>query len=189
MRLFVAIEVPGAWRAAAREATEALVRASKIRLRVVDPTLMHLTLRFLGEVPEASVEPLTRALNETVSAVDVELELGRAGTFGPAARTQVVWLSVGGDLDGLQALADRVEAAVRAAGLRSEERPLRPHLTLARLGRQLGPDDRRAVAEAARNLDPPPALAFRARELVLMRSHLGAAQPRYEVLARVPGNR
>jgi 2'-5' RNA ligase len=189
VRLFIAIEVPDAWRVAAREATEALVRTSKVRLRVVDPSLMHLTLRFLGEVSEARVEPLTSALHEAVAAVDVELELGRAGTFGPPARTQVVWLGVGGDLDGLQALADRVEAAVRAAGLPSEERPLRPHLTLARLGRQVGPDDRRAVAEAARNLDPPPRLAFRARELVLMRSHLGAAQPRYEVLARVPGSR
>ncbi len=139
MRLFIAIEVPDDWRTAARATTEALVHASGVRLRVVDPALMHLTLRFLGEVAEARVEPLLAALTDAVTTVDVALELAPAGTFGPAARTQVVWLGVGGDLDGLQALAGRVEAAVRAAGLPPEERPLRPHLT------------RRAARAAARS--------------------------------------
>lgn len=189
MRLFVALEVPEGRREAARETTEALQRTSAVRLRAVDPALMHLTLRFLGEVTEEHVEPLIAALTEAVPAVDVALELARAGTFGPAARTQVVWLGVGGDLDGLQVLAGRIEDAVRAAGLPPEERPLRPHLTLARLGRQARPEERRTVAEAVRGLQAPPPLPFRAREAVLVRSYLGGAQPRYEVLAQFPVER
>ena len=73
---------------------------------------------------------------------------------------------------------------MRAAGLPPEDRRLRPHLTLARLGRQLGPEERRAVAEAVRDLDAPEALRFRVREVVLVRSYLGNPGPRYEVLAR-----
>jgi 2'-5' RNA ligase len=189
MRLFVALEVPDGWREAARATTESVARASGVRLRAVDPALMHLTLRFLGDVPDAAVPQLVEALAGTVPPVDVALELAPAGTFGPPARTQVVWLGVGGELDALQALAARVETAVRAAGLPPEDRPLRAHLTLARLGRQLDAAERRAVAEAVHHLEAPPPLTFRAREAVLVRSYLGNPQPRYEVIARFPDSK
>jgi 2'-5' RNA ligase len=186
VRLFVALEVPDAWRDIARQTTAAVAQASGVRLRAVDPALMHLTLRFLGEVPDERVPALMAGLEAAVPSMDIALELTTAGTFGPAARTSVVWLGIGGDLDGLQAVAARIELAVHEAGLPPEDRPLRVHLTLARLARQLGSEERRAVAEAVRRLDPPPALPFRAREAVLVRSYLGGPQPRYEVLARSP---
>lgn len=184
MRLFIAIDVPDSWRDAAAQATEALVRASGVRLRAVHPSLMHLTLRFLGEVPDDRVAPLIEALRAAAGPFDLELALGPAGTFGPPQRTQLAWLDVSGDLEALQALATRIEAAVRTAGLPPEDRPLRVHLTLARLGRDLGTEERRAVAEAARRLDAPPALPFHAREVLLVRSTLGNPRPVYEVLAR-----
>lgn len=184
MRLFIAIDVPDAWRDAAREATEALAHASGVRLRAVHPSLMHLTLRFLGEVSEDRVAPLIEALRDAVTPFDVELALGPAGAFGRPQRTQVVWLGVTGDFEGLQHLTARIETAVRAAGLPPDDRPLRVHLTLARLGLDLTPADRRAVAEAARTLAPLPPLPFHAREVELVRSTLGNPRPRYEVLAR-----
>ncbi|MGE0135928.1 MAG: RNA 2',3'-cyclic phosphodiesterase [Dehalococcoidia bacterium] len=184
MRLFVAIGVPDSWRAAAAAATAAIERDSGVRLRAVHPSLMHLTLRFLGEVPDDRVAPLTEALRDAVPPVEIELALGPAGTFGPPQRAQVVWLGVTGDLEALQALADRIETASRAAGLPSEDRPLRPHLTLARLGRSLTPEDRRAVAEAARRLEAPPPLPFHAHEVQLVQSTLANPRPVYEVLAR-----
>ena len=184
MRLFVALDVPEPWREAAAHATEVIARTSGVRLRAVHPSLMHLTLRFLGEVPEDRVAPLIEALREAVTRFDLELALGPAGTFGPPQRTQVVWLGVTGDLEALQSLANRIEGAVRAAGLPSEDRPLRVHLTLARLGRDLTPADRRAVAEAARHLAPPPPLPVRAHEVELVRSTLGNPRPVYEVLGR-----
>ncbi|MEZ4553630.1 MAG: RNA 2',3'-cyclic phosphodiesterase [Dehalococcoidia bacterium] len=184
MRLFVALDVPDTWRGAAARATEDLARASGVRLRSVHPSLMHLTLRFLGEVPDDRVDALTDALLEAVTPFDIELALGPAGTFGPPQRTQVVWLGVTGDLEALQALVDRIETAVRAAGLPPEDRPLRVHLTLARLGRTLTPAERRAVAEAARRLAPPPPLPFHAHEVQLVRSTLANPRPTYEVLAR-----
>lgn len=184
MRLFVAIEAPDSWREAALVATEAIARTSGVPLRAVDPALMHLTLRFLGEVAEEQLAPVVTALEEAAPPIDVGLELGGAGTFGTPERTHTVWLGVAGDLDGLHAVASRVEGAVRAAGLPPENRPLRAHLTLARLGRQLGAAERRAVASAVRDLDVPRAARFRAREVVLVRSYLGGAQPRYEAVGR-----
>ena len=184
MRLFLALELTEPWRRAAEAATAALAAEHAQSLRVVRPELLHLTARFLGEVDEASVEQLQAALAEQVPPIEVALALGAAGTFGPAARTSVVWLGVGGDLEGLRALAARVEAALLDAGLPGERRELRPHLTLARVRRQAGAGERRAIAASARALAAPEAAPFVARELLLVRSQLGADGPRYEPLAR-----
>jgi 2'-5' RNA ligase len=172
MRLFIALEVPEAWR---READ---------RLGLVDPALMHLTLRFLGEVDEDLVPALQDALERETPPLDLALSLAPAGTFGPPHRTSIAWLGVSGDLEALQALAANVERAVVECGLPGEERPLRPHLTLARLHQAATPDQRRAVAEAVGALEPPAPAPYRPTEVVLVHSHLGGSQPRYEVLSR-----
>lgn len=164
MRLSIAIEVPTAWRETAAVATATIERACGVPLRRVDPGRMHLTLRFLSEVPEAQMGPLRAALAEQVPPVDVLLTLGAAGTFGAQARTPsgrrprqdaVVWLDVGDPRSGLRALATRVEAAVRAAGLPPEERPLLAHLTLARVNGARPPGARRAARGRGRGVQTP----------------------------------
>jgi 2'-5' RNA ligase len=184
MRLFVALEVPDGWRDAARATTDAIMDAAGIELRRVDPARMHLTLRFLGEVADEHVPALRAALANHAPPVDFELSLGAAGTFGPPARTSVVWLGVDGDLQALHALVVRIEAAVGQAGLPPSEEGFTPHLTLARVGRTSSPAERRAIAEAARAVEAPAPSPFRAHEVVLVRSHLGGGPPRYEVIDR-----
>lgn len=187
MRLFLALELPEAWLREAARALDALTAALGDDADVLRPVAldrMHLTVRFLGEVGEDMVPALDAALREHVPPVRVDLELAAAGTFGSAARTSVAWLGLGGDLDGLRALAGRVEVAVEAAGLPSERRELRPHVTLARVRQRASAPQRRAIATAVSALDAPGPHPHRASEVVLVRSHLGSGQPRYEVLGR-----
>ena len=184
MRLFLALEIPDEWRREARCAAPALAAAHDDALRTVGESLMHLTLRFLGEVDEEVLGPLEDALVEEVTPVDVSLELGAGGTFGAPPRTSVVWIGVGGDLEGLHDLAQRIERAVGSVGLPSEEREFHPHLTVARVRRQARRAQRRAIARSVEALPAPAPHPFRARELALVRSQLGRSGPRYEVLAR-----
>ena len=187
MRLFLAIELPEPWRREAARTLDALTAALGGDASVLRPVAldrMHLTVRFLGEVDEELAPALDAAIRESVPPVGVDLELAAAGTFGPAARTSVVWLGLGGDLDALRALAGRVEAGVEAAGLPPERRELRPHVTLARVRQRASASQRRAIAHAVSALDAPPRHAYRAGEVVLVRSHLGAGGPRYEALGR-----
>ena len=183
MRLFVALEIPEEWRDAARITTDVIAQSTAVKLRRVDPALMHITLRFLGEVAEETVPVLIAALRRRIAQVEVTLRLGSPNTFGPLDRTRTLLFTVGGDTNRLRALARLVEMAVRDAGLPPEDRALQPHLTLARLGTAITPEERRAVAETARMLPPLPTHPFRARRIVLVRSSLGGAQPRYEVIA------
>ena len=187
MRLFLALELPDAWLADAGRTLDVLTAALGDDADVLRPVAldrMHLTVRFLGEIDEDVVPALDAALREHVPPVGVDLELAAAGTFGSAARTSVAWLGLGGDLDALRALAGRVEVAVEAAGLPSARRELRPHVTLARVRQRASAPQRRAIAAAVAALDAPGPHPHRASEVVLVRSHLGSGQPRYEVLGR-----
>ncbi len=190
MRLFIALEAPPAWQQAASEAQRALQEAlplpARDLLRMVDPALMHLTLCFLGEIEDAALAPLQASLAEQVRSVDLVLSLGAVGTFGPPQRTSVAWLGIEDDVEGLRALAAKVDEAVRVAGLAGDGRPFAPHLTLARVRRQAERPDRAVIARAAEELAPLSAEMTRARmrEVALVCSHLGASQPRYEVLGR-----
>ncbi|PKN78274.1 MAG: RNA 2',3'-cyclic phosphodiesterase [Chloroflexi bacterium HGW-Chloroflexi-9] len=185
MRLFVAIEAPAEWRRALAEARRALPEPVARSLRFAEPHLAHVTLRFIGEVAdEHAPEVLRNALDRAVTPFAIPLHLGRAGTFGAPARTNVAWLGVEGDLEALCALAGRVSEAVDATlGIEGDGRPLSPHLTLARVRPQATPEERRAVAVAVAALPAPEPYPFIARQAVVVRSHLGPAGPRYEVLS------
>jgi 2'-5' RNA ligase len=182
MRLFVAIAAPPSWRDHAEGIQHALPERRQRTLRFVHPDEMHITLRFIGEVEDADVPALRDALARHLPPVDIELRLGRVGTFGAPARTSVMWLGIEGDLDGLGALHRRTDDAVgEALGLIAEE-PYTPHLTLARVRNRVTAEERRAIADLARGIQVPPE-PFQAREAILVRSHLGNGRPRYETLA------
>lgn len=173
-----------AWRDALAEARRALPPDVVRSLRFVEPRLAHVTLKFIGETGDDAPPRLRETLDAAVPPFAIPLRLGRAGTFGPAARTQVAWLGIEGDLEGLRALAERVDAAVaEALGLPRETRPYSPHLTLARVRNSATSEERRAVAEAVAALPPPSSSAFEATRAVLVHSVLGPDGPRYRVLS------
>ena len=99
--------------------------------RTSPPEQWHITLAFLGEVgnPEVLYDGLRAAAAGTSPFT---LHLSGAGAF---TRARVVWVGVGGDVDGLRGLASEVQLACRDAGIALETRPFRPHLTIGRTGR------------------------------------------------------
>ena len=99
--------------------------------RTSKPEQWHITLAFLGDVssPRTLYDGLRTAAARTPP---FELFLAGGGAFaGPRA----VWAGVGGDLDGLGALASEVQQACRAAGIPLERRKYRPHVTVGKAGR------------------------------------------------------
>ena len=108
----------------------------------------------------------------------IQLALGDAGTFKRSRLARVLWLGLKSGAEDLGALAARVEAECRAAGLPPETRAFQPHLTLARARSRDG----------ARQPDLPamPALApWRAEELILYWSHLKKNGAVHEPIRRI----
>lgn len=106
----------------------------------------HITLAFLGELPVATVRLLQPPLAELAEARSpLELALRGGGHFDG----RVLWTGTDGDLEGLHLLASEVRAVAKACGIPLADRPLRPHLTLARARR----NDPTCVVDAASDLD------------------------------------
>ena len=139
----------------------------------------HLTLAFYGEVDADRAPELAEHLaSSTAGLPAVELSLGGAGRFGQ----QVLWAGVRGtpgDLAALEVLAAAAAGAGRAVGAAVEERPYRPHLTLAR---SRGPADLDPLVASLAGWVGP---VWTADAVHLVRSTPGS-RPVYDVLATAP---
>jgi 2'-5' RNA ligase len=98
----------------------------------------HLTLAFLGEVPERKTEDLEARLERAAhKRAPMTLRLAGGGAFPNAAEARVLYTAVHGDRTELSRLATGARAAANKAGIEVAGRKFTPHLTLARLRRPL----------------------------------------------------
>jgi 2'-5' RNA ligase len=142
------------------------------------PHRWHLTLLFLGAVPEERVPPLIDAAGPAVAGTPVmTLRLAGGGRFGSQRRPQVAWAGLDGDVAPLKELAARLAAVARALRLPVEDRPFRAHLTLGRW-RPRQPADGALTDRLAGYRGP----AWPVTEVRLLESRLGA-NPTYETVA------
>ena len=183
MRLFTAIDISEQWRRRAIDTQAVLAREFEAELRFVAPAQLHVTIRFLGEVAEERVPALVDAI-ERLPPFSFDLELQAAGTFGPPSRPTVVWLGVEiGERDAIELLL-HLDRAISEAGVSPSEQAWRPHLTLARVRRQVVADRRRELAEAVRRLPVSAPESFTITGLSLYRSDLGNRAVHHKLLAR-----
>lgn len=130
MRLFCGIDLPED----VRERLERLLMHLRpaAHLKWVPVYNLHLTLKFIGEWPEAKLPALESALRSVPPRLVIPLEVRGLGWFPNARNPRVFWVSVA-DGDSLKALARDVEAALEPLGIPKETRPFNGHLTLARI--------------------------------------------------------
>ncbi len=184
-RLFVALEPPEPVRrrlaAIAVELRRDAGRAGD-EIRWVAPENVHLTLQFLGAVPEERVPDVEAVLRDAAAgARPLALEVRGAGGFPNARRPRVLWAGLTGDIAPLAALAAEVGRRLAPLGFPPEERPFSPHLTLGRARDRRGAPGLAGALAGAAQADGTP---WRASELTLFESHLSPKGPRYEVVAR-----
>ncbi|MER6398129.1 RNA 2',3'-cyclic phosphodiesterase [Kitasatospora sp. NPDC001603] len=165
LRVFVALAPPD-------DAKDELARALRPayagypRLRWNRIEDWHITLAFLGELPATAV-PLLRSALAGQAASRPALRLGLRG--GGHFDQRLLWSGIDGDLDGLHLLAADVRSVIRSCGIAFTERPLRPHLTLARSRR----DDPTSVPQAAAGLAGFVGRSWRTERLHLVGSNIG----------------
>jgi RNA 2',3'-cyclic 3'-phosphodiesterase len=181
MRLFAALSPPSTVIEHLLGAVEA-VRQPDDGLRWTPPERLHLTVAFFGDVVDVQVADLRTRLARAATRHDaMELRFRGAGAFSRAASAQVLWSGADGPLDKLRSLASSCAAAGRRVGLAVDDRPYRPHLTLARARSHERVDVRSIVAALGDYVGP----SWPAEHLHLMASHLGP-HPRYEIIDQLP---
>jgi 2'-5' RNA ligase len=174
VRLFVAIPLPPE---VAQAASRILPPARP--LRAVKPELLHITLAFLGRVDDERVADASAAVTAAVRGMGAfEAVLDRAGRFPETGHPHFVWIGAGSGAEEIVAVGDRVRAELRTRALAFDEKPLRTHVTLARVRDDSDADDRRSVAAIVRGIDFAP-IRFRVESVVLFESVLSPKGPRY----------
>jgi len=132
VRLFLAGGVPDAVKQTLHAQLEP-VRAATPQTRWLPPESLHLTLVFLGSVPDGSVPALTRAFAGVCSRHRaLSLSLSGVETFGPSRTPRVLAVTLAGEVEALHALATDARRAAEPMVQLEPERPFRPHLTVAR---------------------------------------------------------
>jgi 2'-5' RNA ligase len=194
MRVFVGLDIDEEIRGRIGEFVEE-VRGLAPDVRWVAPDSLHVTLKFIGERPDAAVAEIEKALG-SVSSASFEISFRGCGFFPTAKAARVFWVGIVADAR-LSELAGNVEVSLVGIGIPKEERAFSPHLTLARGGARIGSGSgspgRRSgdrvnqrFAKLQQRLAERPAPEFgtmAAREFFLYRSQLSPKGSRYTKIA------
>lgn len=173
IRAFVAIELPDTVKAALSQLQRRLKQAEPSAVKWVAPDSVHLTLKFLGNIPADTVATISDAISgATRGTAAFRLELARPGVFPNSRSPRVVWVGLGGETGTLAVLQQDIERALVPLGFPAEGRGFSPHLTLGRVRDTASPAERRQLGEFVASLTLSAAPAFKADSVSLMRSTL-----------------
>jgi RNA 2',3'-cyclic 3'-phosphodiesterase len=184
MRLFTAIELSAEIRhAIASQAASLRTQWADParRWRWVSPDQFHLTLKFLGDTPEASLSLLQDSLSRVSAGFPgFSMTFSGFGCFGRGKDLQVLWLGVQDGSDRCRQLADRINEGLDAVGFKKETRPFHPHITLARAK----PGSRRTARPSMVPVSLTRLGLHTVNQVALFRSTLTPRGPLYEVIER-----
>jgi RNA 2',3'-cyclic 3'-phosphodiesterase len=185
MRLFAALIPP---ERALEDLDEFLdVRREAGSFRWTQADQVHVTLAFLAEVPDRSLDELVERLGRAAGRrTAFTTAIAGGGAFPDVARARVLWAGLSLDEAArteLDRLATGTRAAATKSGIAVDGQRFRPHLTIARLGRP------QEVTSWVRLLDAYRGPSWTADTLSLVHSHLGEGprnRPRHEVIGEFP---
>ncbi len=182
IRAFVAFSLPADIIGHAAGLQSAL-KAQGLRLRWVKPQNLHLTLKFLGDIPAADAADVGRAMQRASQGTPpLALTVQGMGVFPGIRQPRVLWIGLGGQVEALQSLCARIEDELAGLGFAREKRGFKAHLTLARFKGRVAPDDLVQAFEQLGDYAPKP---FEAKHLVLYKSDLRAQGAIYTPLTEV----
>jgi 2'-5' RNA ligase len=179
--LFVALEIPSAVRENLAALLESL-RAVSSQTRWVRPENLHVTLKFMGEVPETKLAATRSVLAGVRSDQPVTVDFRGLGFFPNEKRPRVFWAGIEASPN-LKTLAADIESVVEKLGIPREQRPFSPHLTLARFEPPGLPEKLRSAIQenAAREFG-----SLRTKQYHLIESKLKPSGAEYTTLESFP---
>jgi 2'-5' RNA ligase len=186
IRSFIAIELPEEAKEGLAKLKKELERDEHKFVKWVNPRGIHLTLKFLGNIPSRQVAEITKAIEGAVQGISpFHLEIGGLGAFPSLRQARVFWIGIGGEVDKLSRLQQNIDSALAALRFAKEERSFVPHLTLARIRQGASPLERRSFGELVGSTTFEDKYHVTVESISLMRSQLTPAGAIYTCLSLV----
>ncbi len=134
IRAFIAIELPDDVKANLSILLNKLKPRQERAVKWVDPESIHLTLKFLGNVPESKTVDITQSITNATQGIEpFTLALQGLGAFPNLRSPRVAWVGVGGDVEAVTRIHRQIDQAMVPLGFPPEKRSFSPHLTLGRV--------------------------------------------------------
>jgi 2'-5' RNA ligase len=185
--LFLAVELPESIREEVAALCQRLrngFQFTQCRPNWCRPETIHLTLIFLGQTPMEQIGPISDAAGRAAAPFSpLRIEIKRLGVFPHWRRPRVLWAGVRERTHQIDSLHQALQRSLAALGYRIEEKPFKPHLTLARIKSLRGIEAARSIAEDHQGFRFGP---FAAGELVLFKSQLHPEGAIHTPLERFP---
>ncbi len=181
VRAFIGIDIDEAVRQKLVAAQEQL-EATGAQLKLVEPPNIHVTIKFLGEVPEDRIPAITEALGRATKGTgQFDIGVRGIGAFPGLQYIRVVWAGVGEGGDEIIGLQQKIERELEPLGFR-RERDFVPHLTIARVKTARGKE---RLAAFVKDMGDAEFGVTRAGAVELKQSALTPKGPIYTTLARI----
>lgn len=172
VRAFIALELPEDLLSFLENVQSALKR-SGVDIRWVASRNIHLTLRFLGDIPTEMREPLEEAIEAAShSFAPFRLAVKGLGVFPSIKNARVLWAGLSGETALLFDFQHRLENCLGQKGIEKENRPFKAHLTLGRINRKVDPARLLNALRVCGDFEPE---YFNAGRVVLFKSDLKPA--------------
>jgi len=133
MRIFIALELPKPVRERLGQ-LQVKLKGTESRIKWVDPSLIHLTMKFLGEIKENNLEKVIQTARDVAGRFFVfKFRIGEMGAFPNFSSPRVIWVGIEEGEDKLEILAAELEEKLGQEGFSRSSRKWASHLTLGRV--------------------------------------------------------
>jgi 2'-5' RNA ligase len=182
MRTFIAIELPEEIKKQI-EKLQAPLKKTRAFVSWVKPGNIHVTLKFLGEVPEEKTNEVFSATERAVGGTKrFSMSLKGTGGFPNLRRPRVIWIGTGSGEEELSCLAEKIEEEMEKIGFPKEKRKFSPHFTIGRV------KSSKNIEELAQQVESTEfeTKTIEVNQVVVMRSQLHPAGAIYTPLKKLP---
>lgn len=173
VRAFIAFEVPTTVQNHLGALSRDLQESCKSRsIRWVDSHNIHLTLKFLGDIPTSNLNQLQAIIaQETAKYSQFEVHVSGLGGFPSLKRPNVIWIAVNAP-SYLAWLQKSIDSEMEKIGYPAEIKAFSPHLTLARISREATSEEIHQIGSILTAMKSSPTVSFRVEKISLFRSTL-----------------
>lgn len=103
------------------------------RITWVKPEVMHLTIKFFGEIPQNSIPSIEHCLGQAACSVtEFSIAIVATGIFGSSYQPRVIWFGIK-EPEPVKQLATEVNEQLKTIGILPDRQNFVPHLTIARI--------------------------------------------------------
>lgn len=182
MRTFIAIELPERIKKKIEQLQTPLKKTNAF-VSWVKPENIHITLKFLGEVPEEKINEVSSSSGKALEgAKKFTMSLKGMGAFPDSRRPRVIWIGAGSGEKELSSMASKIEEEMEKIGFPKEDRKFSAHFTI---GRVKSPKNIEKLMELVKSSDFSTE-DIEVNEVVVMRSQLHPAGAIYTPLRKIP---